>query len=154
MSDKQESLKFKIGISGTGSPNSCQYRILLNDIVMIESESKAETVYHEFESTLTENQNSLIVELLDKSSKHVLKDDNENIIEDFLLNIHYIEIDEIDLGSLIWTHSKYYPKYPENYTNLEQKTQEVVTNCVNLGWNGKWVLEFDSPFYIWLLENI
>jgi len=36
----------------------------------------------------------------------------------------------------------------------EDATRPVLTNCIDLGWNGEWQLEFDSPFYIWLLENI
>jgi hypothetical protein len=74
------------------------------------------------------------------------------------LNIDSIEIDEIDLGSLLWTASKYYPNYPVVYKTKMQSEgvnlPELVDNCVNLGWNGKWTLPFQSPFYIWLLENI
>jgi len=48
--------------------------------------------------------------------------------------------------------------YPERYKaevfRRGDNLPDSVKNCVNLGWNGKWVLPFTSPFYIWLLENI
>ena len=75
-----------------------------------------------------------------------------------LLNIESIEVDEIDLRQMLWTHSEYKPQYPLSYVK-EQKKQGILLedtkkNCVNLGWNGSWSISFTSPFYIWLLENI
>jgi hypothetical protein len=62
------------------------------------------------------------------------------------------------LGSLLWTASDYKPEYPGAHKAKMQaqgiELPESVKNCVNLGWNGKWILPFTSPFYIWLLENI
>jgi hypothetical protein len=50
------------------------------------------------------------------------------------------------------------PNYPESYKEkiaaTGQALLESLQNCVNLGWNGKWTLPFQSPFYIWLLESI
>jgi hypothetical protein len=71
-----------------------------------------------------------------------------------VLNIDSIEVDEIDLGNLLWTASIYNPIYPDCYADQEQKNIKDITECVTLGWNGMWRLPFTSPFYIWLLENI
>jgi hypothetical protein len=75
-----------------------------------------------------------------------------------LLTIDSIEVDEIDIGSLLWTNSKYYPKYPQDYIDaqnkLGNKLEPELKEFVDLGWNGRWVLPFQSPFYIWLLENL
>ena len=61
-----------------------------------------------------------------------------------LLNIESVEIDEIDLGNLLFT-AKFIGDDP---------SRPVLDKCKHLGWNGAWTLEFASPFYIWLLENI
>jgi hypothetical protein len=105
----------------------------------------------EFDFDVEENtDNKLVVKLHNKSNTDVLVEDGQ-IVKDTLLNIKSVEIDEIDLGSMIWTHSTYKPDHPQKFNG------EIVTelkNCVNLGWNGSYVLSFTSPFYIWLLENI
>lgn len=154
MSGDTESLKFKIVLSGTGSPYPCNFTISIDDKVYINETTSATSTAYEFVASLTEGKHSLNIELLDKSGKHITKDSDGNLDQDFQLNIESIAIDDIDLAMLIWTLSKYYPKYPDNYEDLEQKAKTVVTDCVTLGWNGVWSLEFDSPFYLWLLENI
>ena len=151
---EKEKLNFKINLSGTGSPHPCKFRILVNNDLLIEDLSKPTSTVYEFYKEIEEGVHCLKIELLNKKNIHVKKDNLGNIIEDFLLNIHSIEIDEINLGSIVWTHSNYHPIYPDNYLDVEQKNKKTVTNCVNLGWNGTWELEFSSPYYMWLLENI
>ena len=99
-----------------------------------------------------------LVKFKNKTILDTVLDKDGNIISDLLLNIDSIEIDEMDLGSLLWTASNYVPNYPEKYKEkiaaTGQTLSESVQNCVNLGWNGKWTLPFQSPLYIWVLENI
>jgi hypothetical protein len=117
-----------------------------------------ETEYFEFDAALEEGNHSLEIVLQNKSDQDTVMDQKGNILSDLLLNIDSIEIDDIDLGPLVWTCSIYKPDYPKSYVqhcesighNLLPELQE----CVNLGWNGRWILSFTSPFYIWLLENI
>jgi hypothetical protein len=160
MSDS-ETLHFKIGLSGSSQVKHPKFKILINDTEFVNSELKGgvnETEYFEFDVPMTEGENSLIIEFNNKSVHDTIMDSNGAIIEDLLLNIDSVEIDEIDLNSLLWTASEYRPNYPEMYkiktAQSGQELSESIRNCVNLGWNGKWVLPFTSPFYIWLLENI
>ena len=100
----------------------------------------------------------MCIEFLNKTSMDTVKGDNDQIVSDLLLNIDSVEIDEIELGTIKWTHSDYQPLYPKDYAEIQLKNgnelQSNIKDCVNLGWNGKWILPFTSPFYIWLLENI
>lgn len=158
---EQEILHFKIGVSGSSSKKQPKVRILINDhehVNQLLTVAENTTQYFEFDATVREGACWLAIELLNKTTLDTVLDANGNIIEDLLLNIDSVEIDEIDLGSLLWTASDYRPNYPEKY-QLEISRQgknlpETVKNCVNLGWNGRWTLSFTSPFYIWLLENI
>ena len=97
----------------------------------------------EFTADLEEvTKHTICVRLLNKEDSDTVQNEDETeIVKDMLLNIEEIYLDDISLGTLKWTHSKYV---------ANGKTYE---NCVNLGWNGDWILEFDSPFYLWLLEN-
>lgn len=86
------------------------------------------------------------IEFFNKTDKDVIENaDKTAIAKDMLLCIKRIEIDQINLGNLIWTHSRFEPKDPQ---------RPVLTRCVDLGWNGRWIMDIESPFYIWLLENI
>lgn len=154
MSDSTETLKFKIGLSATYFNNKPEYSVHLDDQEICKntvSVGSDELFYVEFESAVTENaEHQLVVKLLNKTNADVVVENGE-IVKDTLLNIVSVEVDDIDLGSLIWTHSVYQPDHPQKFNN------EIVTelkNCVNLGWNGSYILPFTTPFYIWLLENI
>lgn len=137
-----ENLNFKITLSGTYWDKKPEYNILLNGTVMSNG-FVGENSTIEFVADLEEDtKHTLCVRLLNKQdSDTVQNEDKSAIVKDMLLNIEDVLIDDISIGTLKWTHSKYV---------ANGKTYE---NCVNLGWNGDWVLEFDSPFYIWLLEN-
>ena len=67
-----------------------------------------------------------------------------------LLNIKDIEIDSISLGQLVWS-GEYLIDEPQEYNGT---TITKLDHCVNLGWNGTYVLNFSSPLYIWLLESL
>ena len=157
-----EKLKFKVGLSGTHPAKQPQYRISIGGkgkVFGVLSSAVNETEYVEFDVTLQEKPQTLEIEFLNKGFGDTVLDENGEILSDFLLNIDSIEIDEIDLGTLKWTLSQYHPIYPHDYIlNVIKETgkepDKVIHSCVNMGWNGKWVLPFQSPFYIWLLEDL
>lgn len=158
MTDK-ETLHFKIGLSGTVKEKGPEIKIFVNDKEFIHSTLQGtEPTYFEFDAEVEEGDCKLIIDFLNKTSNDTIKDNNEEIVSDLLLNIDSIEIDEIELGTIKWDHSDYQPIYPKEYVDVQLKQgvelQKNVKNCVNLGWNGRWILQFQSPFYIWLLENI
>lgn len=154
-----ETLHFKIGLRSSHG-KSPEFSISVNDKKFFDTKliGNSTTEYFEFDAEINEGDCFLTIEFKNKTVYDTVLDQEGNIIEDLLLNIDSIEIDEIDLGSLLWTASKYYPNYPVVYKTKMQSEgvnlPELVDNCVNLGWNGKWTLPFQSPFYIWLLENI
>jgi hypothetical protein len=158
---EKETLHFKIGISSTSDKKHPQFAILVNDQQFVAdhlSSSKNQTQYFEFDAELNEGNHLLIIEFKNKTNEDTVLDKNGNIIEDLLLNIDSIEIEDIDLGTIIWTSSEYKPNYPAAYRSQMQAQgtdlAESIKNCVNLGWNGQWTLPFTTPFYMWLLENI
>lgn len=159
---EKETLHFKIGLSGSSDKKHPEFQISVNEQECVGRRQLTaganEVEYFEFDVEIEQEDCSLTIELLNKSMYDTVLDPNGNIVEDLLLNIDSIEIDEINLGSLLWVASEYKPNYPQKHqlkvTQLGQELPEVVKNCVNLGWNGKWTLPFTSPFYIWLLENI
>lgn len=154
MSEAVEQLHVRVGLSGTFHDKCPEYSVLINDTEykrgIVETASD-EIFYIDFVADVAENtDNKFKVKLLNKAQSDTVIDNGE-IVKDMLLNIKSLEFEEIDLGSLIWTHSRFVPDRPQKFHN------EIITelkNCVNLGWNGTYELEFTSPVYIWLLDTI
>ena len=111
----------------------------------------------EFEHELEEGKSySLIIDRLGKDKTQTIVEDGK-IVKDQLLHIKSIEIDEIDIGSLIY-EGVYKPEYPEPWatqqTETGNKLPETLKNVTQMGHNGTWTFTFSSPFYMWLLENL
>lgn len=147
----KEKLSFKISLTGTFWDKRPNYSIFLNDHLIeqkdIENESVHEVVFdHEVE----ENQeHELKIRLNNKQDADTVVENGE-VVKDMLLNIDGIEIDDIDIGNLRWT-AEYLLDTPREY---QGKTVDHIDNCVNLGFNGSYILKFTSPFYVWLLEKL
>jgi len=145
-----EKLHFKIGLSGTYWAKKPIYSILVNDQVKETCEittASDEVFFVEFDCEVSEGPCALKIRLENKENPDTVTDDTTEefvILKDMLLNIESVEIDEIDLGNLLFT-AKFIGDDP---------SRPVLDKCKHLGWNGAWTLEFTSPFYIWLLENI
>lgn len=144
-----ETLHFKIGLAGTYWNKRPVYSILVNDAIAFTKEidtPTGEQFYVEFDHELAEGPCTLKIRLENKDwTDTVQNEDKTKIVKDMLLNIRSVEIDEINLGNLIYTKTCFVGDDP---------ARPVLDKCQDLGWNGAWILEFDSPFYIWLLENI
>ena len=144
-----EKLHFKIGIGGTYWDKKPTYTMLINDQIVVSgsiTEVSGATEYIEFDFDVAEGPCVLKIRLENKDwTDTVQSEDKSTILKDMLLDVKSIEIDEINLGDLVWSKSQFIGDDPE---------RPALTNCVNLGWNGTWSLSFESPFYIWLLENL
>lgn len=150
MSDKLvETIKFKIGLSGTYWNKKPGYSVKLDGQEKITgsiTEENEVIEYLEFEADVEEDSSHCLeICLLNKTDADCFVDKNGTITKDMLLNIESIEIEDIDLGILKWTASEFVP-YDTSIAPIK--------GCVNLGWNGSYKLVFDSPFYLWLLHNL
>jgi hypothetical protein len=112
----------------------------------------------EFEAELEEDKNiDLIINRTNKGGNQTVVNEKGDILKDQLLHIKKIEIDEIDLGSLVF-NGVYTPKYPEPWATQQAEAgntlRESFTNVTQMGHDGAWKFTFSSPFYMWLLENL
>ena len=161
MTDKNtEKLKFKLELWATHWDKLPVAEILINDESHYRSEiegTEDKPTVIEFEHTLEEGKEYTLKII--RSGKDVKQTVVEagNIAKDQLLHIKSIEIDEIDIGALVY-EGVYTPTYPEPWaTQQRQAGNELPVsfkNVTNMGHNGVWELRFSSPFYMWLLENL
>jgi len=147
---QEENLEFKISLTGTFWDRRPQFSVWLDDHVVIQSEiaSAAEQIIS-FERKISEGEHELKIRLENKTNGDTVIE-NGQAVKDMLLNIDDITIDDISLGNLLWS-----AEYKLDKKHM-YKGQEIdhLDGCVNLGWNGTYVLKFTSPFYIWLLEKL
>ena len=112
----------------------------------------------EFEAELTEeSEYNLIIERSGKGKNQTVINEKGDILKDQLLHIKSIEIDEIDIGPLVY-EGVYTPKYPEPWATQQRESghdlKDSFKNVTQMGFNGEWKFTFSSPFYMWLLENL
>jgi len=73
-----------------------------------------------------------------------------------ILKIEKLEADGINLNKLL-DNFYFYPIYPNQWYKEQlangTKWPEKQKGWRDLGFNGKWVMEFTTPFYTWLLKN-
>ena len=156
-----EKLEFKLELYATMWDQPPHAEILINDKSYFTSDitgTEDKPTVVEFEHELTEGEEyNLIINRSGKSKGQTVINEKGDILKDQLLYIKSMEIDEIDIGALVY-EGVYTPEYPEPWATQQREAgkelQESFKNVTRMGHNGKWVFKFQSPFYMWLLENL
>jgi len=144
----QENLEFLISLSATKTLDCLIYinDELYDDLIISEGDEDV-IINYDF----AEN-NTISIEMANKSDRDVVFDDSGNIISDKILNIDRIMVDKIDITEIVKKESVYEPYqkwYKENYPN-----DPLIYERMHLNWNGVWKFNFNCPIYIWILERM
>jgi hypothetical protein len=149
-----EKLKFKLELYATMWDKPPHAEILINDKSYFKdditaTEDKPQVI--EFEHEVEEGVDYELI------NNQTVVNDKGDLLKDQLLNIKSIEIDEIDIGALVY-EGIYTPEYPEPWATQQREAgtelKESFKNVTQIGHNGTWRFKFSSPFYMWLLENL
>jgi hypothetical protein len=156
-----EKLKFKLGLYATMWDRPPHAEIMIGDKSHFRgditgTEDKPDVV--EFEHEFTEGEkNELIIKRSGKDKNQAVVNENSDLLKDQLLHIKSIDIDEIDISGLVY-EGIYTPEYPEPWATQQREAgkelPESFKNVTAMGHNGEWSFKFESPFYMWLLENL
>ena len=156
-----EKLKFKLELYSTMWDKAPQCEIMIDDKSYFQGEinatsEKPQTI--EFEHECEEDkEHTLTINRTGKSIGQTVVNEKGDILQEQLLEIKGMEIDEIDIGALVY-EGVYTPKYPEPWATQQKEAgenlKESFTNVTKMGHNGTWKLKFTSPFYMWLLDNL
>jgi len=157
---KTETLKFKLELWATHWDKPPVAEILINDKSCYRAEiasTEDKPTRIEFEHTLNDGEEYNLKIVRSGKDRRQTVVENGEIAQDQLLHIKSIEIDEIDIGALVY-EGIYTPEYPEPWATQQRSAgQELPVSFKNvntIGHNGVWQLQFASPFYMWLLENL
>jgi hypothetical protein len=156
-----EKLKFKLQLYSTHWNKKPIVDVKINDKSYFKNEiagTKENPTLIEFEQECEEGKDyQLILDRSNKDKRQTIVNEKGDLLKDQLLHIKSIEIDEIDLGALLF-EGVYRPNYPEPWATQQREAghniPETLKNSIDLGHNGTWTFTFTSPFYMWLLENL
>jgi len=156
-----EKVKFKLEMYATMWDKAPHAEVLIDNESYFDgditgTEDKPSVI--EFEHELEEGKSyELIIKRSNKDNNQTVVDGHGKIVKDQLLHIKDIEIDEIGIGGLIYEGS-YTPSYPEPWATQQRESgqdlKDSFKNVTKMGFNGTWNFRFESPFYMWLLENL
>ena len=156
-----EKLKFKLELYATMWDRPPHAEIIVGDKSCFKgditgTEEKPDLI--EFEAELEEGkESSLVIKRTNKGKNQTVVNEKGDILKDQLLHTKSIEIDDIDIGGLIY-EGVYTPAYPEPWATQQKdagvELQESFKNVTKMGHDGEWKFTFSSPFYMWLLENL
>lgn len=126
-------------------------RKLLQTVVL----ENHDPVILEFNENFAKKKYTLNITLKNKTNDDTVINDAGDMEKSMSVTIDFIEFEDIDISSMLFTHSSYYPKYPEPwYSQQETKPDKFLKNCLDMGWNGTFKLKFRSPIFEWFLENL
>ena len=146
-----EALKFTIDIKPIFHKNPPKVKIyvgdqkIYDDIVLVEKK---------IEKTLDltdDSEHQLTITLHGKTEEDTAIDDNGNILNDQLIKLTDVMIDDVSIiGSMSVDQEKFYYEHDGNGSHELKKHPFFDT----LGCNGDAVINFSTPFYVWLLETL
>ena len=143
----QENLiPFRCEISTSDPAVPLMMRVTLNDQVVLDQYHVTETKLFECLIPDAEQQHTLIFEMSGKTHEHTVVDDAGEIVKDALLKLGNFSIDEIELTSI-----KTF-LYEHDFNGTGEKTTDLFYNY--MGCNGRVIVKFSTPIYLWLLENM
>jgi len=156
-----EKLKFKLELYATMWDKPPHAEILINDMSHFNGDitgTEDKPTLVEFEHELEEGKEyNIIIDRSGKDKNQTVVNDKGDLLKDQLLHIKSMEIDEIELGALVF-EGLYTPDYPEPWATQQREAgtelPESFKNVTSMGHNGTWRFKFESPFYMWLLENL
>jgi nicotinate-nucleotide pyrophosphorylase len=109
--------------------------------------TESESISFEFDDT-DDSKQVLEIIMSGKQPEHTVLDSDGHIIKDRLITIRNVRLDQIALGQLFLDQAIYL----HDFNGTAEKTQDKFFGT--MGCNGTVQLEFTSPVYLWLLENM
>jgi len=140
-----EKIKFKIVLSGNYKTTAPHAEVSIGNQIVFDAQVTDTSFISytgEFEN---EGDHQLLIKLKNKQPEHTVVDDKGNIVKDSLLEIKQVIMEDIEVhNSFSLDKEKFY------YEHSGQR--DTLYNT--LGVNGQAVINFTTPFYVWLLETI
>ena len=145
-----ETINIKFRLEPTWFNNAPNIRVCVGEQILLDIQLGTVFEYDHSIELADDTDHQLTFTLYNKTKYDtVVKDD---VIEkDTLIKVSNIQIDDVDITTLITLdNEKFYYEHDNNgSTELKKHTFYDTLGC-----NGTATINFTTPFYVWLLENL
>jgi len=141
-----EKIKLKAVIDSEYFKNPPHLRISIGEDVLTDLPVTKETIIEKELLVEDDRLYKLNFTLHDKSKYDTVLE-NDNIVKDTLIKIRKIELDDVDITSML-------PINQDTFYYIHDGSTEKHAFYDTMGVNGTSTVEFTTPFYVWLLENL
>lgn len=143
-----EKISIRVSIANTNPSADIGVRVRLDGKAYYETPHVKEDISCECEVDDTDGEHVLEIELFGKRAEHTTINSAGEIIKDAMLSVTSIAIDDIDMTNIVIAKGV--------YTHDFNGTQPAIDDSFYgyLGCNGTLKVNFTTPVYLWLLENM
>lgn len=142
------SFNLKFTITATDGQNPLGFEAWLDDLQFYNCDRVTDSVTVQHIIQEDESQHCLRFLLKNKTTNHTQLDQQGNIVKDSMIEIHNISFDNIVVDNILYEKSMYSHNFNGNGQTITENFNRF------MGCNGTVSLEFETPIYIWLLENM
>jgi len=140
--------KITCSIGTTDPSTKLGLEIWLDDLPIFNLAHITETIPLTYEIDEDEKDHVLRFVMKNKTQEHTVIDESGNIVKDACLTISDLAFDDIELKHVFLTKTVYIHDFNGTQNEVKDKFYGV------MGCNGTVSLDFSTPVYIWLLENM
>jgi len=134
---------------GTTDPLACLgIEIRLDGQAIFLTTHVIDTIDFTYDMSDTDGQHCLEFVMKNKTTEHTTIDAQGNIVKDACLTVSNLTFDKIELKQIFIDQAT----YTHTFNGTQPKTQDKFYG--NMGCNGTVRLDFNTPVYLWLLENM
>lgn len=148
MSDDTK-LSFDLEVSHPLKP--LNFKLLINDSIIYDISTTKKQYHMEYQIPNNTNKFKVNFELSGKTDQHTTINENNEIVESAQITINNIELDDISLSKMFFNNDDLIT-YTHDNNGHGNKIVDVFDAC--LGFNGVVEFNFETPLYVWLLDNI
>lgn len=141
-------IKITCNISTTDPTAKLGMMIWLDRTLIANYDHVDSTIEFSHDMSDVDSEHQLAFVMKNKLPGHTKIDENGAILDDACLIISNLTFDEIELGQVFSDQAK----YTHNFNSDGPDTTESFYGT--MGCNGTVTLDFSSPVYLWLLENM
>jgi hypothetical protein len=143
-----ETTTINFDIDTTDAEARLSIEVWIDDVCLYQN-SHVKELYQFSHAMSDENGNhELKIIMQGKTIDHTSVDSQGNILKDALISVTNMQVDGIDIGPLFHKLAQ----YQHDFNGTQPPTQENF--FAHMGCNGTLSLQFSTPMYLWLLENM
>ena len=145
-----ETVEVKFTLEPTWFNNAPKIKVAINNNILLDTQFEEKLDFKQTVELSEDCSHQLTFTLYDKTNNDTVVKDGV-IEKDTLIKISNIELEDTDLTSMLSLNKELF--YYEHDTNGTAPLEKH-TLYNDLGCNGTATINFTTPFYIWMLENL